>query len=96
MLAFGLVAVLLACSFPASIPANPFGPTGTPSATLAPTATATSTPTPTPSPVIRIASGDRALFDGDYDRARAEYRQAYDQSADPETRVESLWGLART
>ena len=96
VLAFGLVAVLLACSFPASIPANPFGPTGTPSATLAPTATATSTPTPTPSPVIRIASGDRALFDGDYDSARAEYRQAYDQSADPETRVESLWGLART
>jgi tetratricopeptide (TPR) repeat protein len=96
LLILGLVAVLLACSFIPAIPVNPFGPTATPSASATPTATATSTPTPTPSPAIRIESGDQALFNGDYDRARAEYRQAYNQSADAETRAEALWGLART
>jgi soluble lytic murein transglycosylase len=96
LLILGLVAVLLACSFIPAIPVNPFGPTATPSASATPIATATSTPTPTPSPAIRIESGDQALFNGDYDRARAEYRQAYNQSADAETRAEALWGLART
>jgi soluble lytic murein transglycosylase len=96
LLTFGLVAVLLACSFIPSIPANPFGPTATPSPSATLTVTPTLTPTPTPVPAARIDSGDHALFNGDYDAARAEYRQAFDQSTDPEMRAESLWGLGRT
>jgi soluble lytic murein transglycosylase len=91
-----LVAVLLACSFVPSIPVNPFGPTSTPTASATATATATVTPSPTPVPAVRVESGDRALFNGDYDAARIEYRQAFDQSTDPEIRAESLWGLGRT
>jgi soluble lytic murein transglycosylase len=45
---------------------------------------------------VRIASGDHALFNGDYESARVEYRQAFDQTTDAGTRAESLWGLART
>jgi soluble lytic murein transglycosylase len=96
LLTFGLVAVLLACSFLPSIPANPFDPTATPSPSATLTATPTLTPTPTPVPAARIDSGDHALFNGDYDAARAEYRQAFEQSTDPEMRAESLWGLGRT
>lgn len=96
ILGLGLVAALTACSIAPTLPPNPFGPTWTPSATSAPTLTPTFTPSPTPIPAVRIASGDRALFNGDYDSARAEYRLAFEQSTDAETRAESLWGLART
>lgn len=96
ILTFGLVAALTACSNAPTLSPNPFGPTRTPSATLAPTPSPTFTPSPTPIPALRIASGDRALFNGDYDSARAEYRLAFEQSTDAETRAESLWGLART
>ncbi len=96
ILAFGLVVVLLACSFVPTLPPNPFGPTVTPSATSTPTVTPTFTPSPTPVPAARVESGDRALFNGDYDSARLEYQQAYNQSADAEIRAESLWGLGRT
>jgi len=90
-----LVAVLTACSNVPTLPPNPFGPTWTPSATLAPTLTPTFTPSPTPIPAVRIESGDRALFYGDYESARIEYRFAFEQSADTEMRAESLWGMAR-
>lgn len=92
MLTFGLVAAISACS---TLPPLPLGPTATPSFTSTPTVTPTFTPSPTPIPAVRIESGDRALFYGDYDSARAEYQQAYDQSADSNIRAESLWGLAR-
>lgn len=88
-----LVLILPACS---SLAPLPLGPTATSSATLTPTVTPTFTPSPTPIPAIRIESGDHALFNGDYDAARAEYRLAFEQSTDAETRAESLWGLART
>lgn len=88
-----LVAALAACS---SLPPLPLGSTATPSATLTPTVTPTFTPSPTPVPAIRIESGDRAFFNGDYDAARAEYQLAFNQSQDAETRAEALWGLART
>lgn len=96
LLTFGLVAALSACSFIPTLPPNPFGPTATPSATPTRTATPTSTPSPTPVPAVRIESGDHALFNGDYDSARIEYRFAFEQSTDADTRAESLWGLART
>ena len=96
LLGLGLVAVIIACSFAPSIPVNPFGPTSTASATATLTVTPTFTPSPTPIPAVRVESGDRALFNGDYDTARAEFQQAFNQSADAEIRAESLWGLART
>ncbi len=93
ILTFGLVAAITACS---TLPPFPLGPTATPSLTSTPTVTPTFTPSPTPIPAVRIESGDRALFNGDYDAARAEYRLAFEQSTDADTRAESLWGLART
>lgn len=93
LLTFGLVAALSACS---TLPPLPLGPTATPSLTFTPTTTPTLTPRPTPIPAVRIESGDRALFYGDYDAARAEYRFAFEQAADAETRAEALWGFART
>ena len=96
ILTLGLVAVQTACSSLSPLPPNPFGPTVTPSSTSTPTVTPTFTPSPTPIPAIRIESGDRAFFNGDYDSARAEYRLAFEQSADADTRAESLWGLGRT
>ncbi|MEW5941365.1 MAG: tetratricopeptide repeat protein, partial [Chloroflexota bacterium] len=90
-----LTASLVACSLSPSNPANPFGPTATATATFAPTATLTPTPSPTPIPLMRVESGDHALFNGDYDAARSEYQQAYDGATDPEVRAAALWGLAR-
>jgi soluble lytic murein transglycosylase len=45
---------------------------------------------------MRVEGGDRALFNGDFDRARSEYQQAYDGTSAPEVRAAALWGLART
>ncbi len=71
------------------------GPTFTATATLMSTAAPTSTPRPTPTPVVRVAAGDRALFYGDYDLARREYRNALNDSTDPQLRAAALWGLSR-
>ncbi len=96
LLTFGLAAALAGCSLAPNLPVNPFGPTSAPSATPAPTLPPAPTSTPTPLPAIRIEGGDRALFIGDYETARVEYRLAFDQSADADTRAEALWGMART
>jgi len=77
-------------------------PTGTPSPTLPPRFTPSDTPLPsfTPSPTltpeVRIATGDQALFNGDYDRALNEYQAAFDTSTDPGVRAAALWGLGRS
>lgn len=91
-----LAASLLACSAVQNFPANPFGPTFTPSPSPTATATLTPTPSPTPIPIMRVEGGDHARFNGDYAKARAEYQLAYDATADPEVRAAALWGLART
>ncbi len=72
----------------------------TPAPSLTPTpfafvVTPTPLPTPTPPPAIRVETGDRALFNGDYARARAEYQIAAATSADAEIRAVALWGLGR-
>src|SRR5512140_2374621 len=69
---------------------TPGGPTLTPSPTITPT------PLPTLPPVVRIDSGDQALFYGDYDSARALYQSAYNDSTDPGLKAAALWGLGRT
>jgi len=75
-------------------------PTTTPTATIGPTPTSTPSPTttpfPTPVPLIRIDTGDEALFFGDYDKAREEYLSAYNTATDRSVQAASLWGLGRT
>ncbi len=73
--------------------ASPTATIPPPTATLAPTPTLPSTPTPIPA--VRIASGDRALFNGDWEKALKEY-QAAAQASDPQMRAAALVGLGRT
>jgi peptidoglycan lytic transglycosylase len=77
-----------ATSRPGQITAQPGGPTDT----AAPSAT----PAPTPVPIVRVATADRALFNGDYESARREYTLAYQGTSDAALRSASLWGLSRT
>ena len=99
---FGLLMafVLTACSgFPISVPA---GLTVTPSATYTPetppppTGTATPVPVPTIAPLIRIQSGEQALFYGDYETARREFKSAYRDGDSSQVKAAALWGLSRT
>jgi soluble lytic murein transglycosylase len=71
-------------------------PTITPGPSPTPTPPPTSTPLPTPPPVIRIESGDQALFYGDYDSARQQYLAALNDATDPALKAAALWGLGRT
>jgi soluble lytic murein transglycosylase len=91
-----LGSLLMGC-VPASIPA----PTLAPSSTLPPAITPydTSLPTftlsPTPTPEVRVETGEKALFNGDYDQALFEYQAASDNSTNPDVRAAALWGLGR-
>ena len=75
-------------------------PTAVPTITAGPSPTPTplpsSTPLPTLEPVVRIESGDRALFFGDYDLAREQYLAALNDSRDDAIKAAALWGLGRT
>jgi len=75
-------------------------PSATRTATIGPTPTSTPSPTttpfPTPVPLIRIDTGDEALFFGDYDKAREEYLSAYNAATDRSVQAAALWGLGRT
>ena len=88
----------LACQvLPAPAPIATETPTITPGGpTLTPSPTATPTPFPTPEPVVRIETGDRALFFGDFDLAREQYLNAYNDSTDKAIKAAALWGLGRT
>ncbi len=63
----------------------------TPSSTTLPTVTSL----PTPIPEVRVAAGDQAFFNGDYDKAHSEYQAAFDNSDSPEVKAAALWGLGR-
>jgi soluble lytic murein transglycosylase len=99
LLGLWLALSLAGCNLPTSTPA----PTGI--ASLPPSETSivptnssvpsTETPTPTTVPTISIASGDQALFNGDYTTARNEYRAAYASSGTALVRAAALWGLGR-
>lgn len=47
-------------------------------------------------PVVRIEAGDRALFYGDFDQARQQYRSAFNESTEKAVQAAALWGLGRT
>ncbi|NOY99876.1 MAG: tetratricopeptide repeat protein [Chloroflexi bacterium] len=92
-----LVLALTACSI-APLPAGPTATpsvTVTPSVTPSPTPTLTPTPSPTPTPIARVSNGEQALFDGDYELARAEFQAALKESSDAQLRAAALWGLGR-
>lgn len=52
-------------------------------------------PTETPAPIVRVTSGDTALFLGDYELAVQEFTAAAESTDDPGIRAAALWGLAR-
>ena len=91
----GVLFAISACQAPPPPP-----PTITPTATAGPTPTSTPPPTstalPTPVPLVRIDSGDEALFFGDYDKAREEYLAAFNTTTDRAIQAAALWGLGRT
>ena len=86
---------LSACqAIPAPLPPStpPDDAVPTPAPTLSPTAT----PFTTPVPVVRVESGDLALFYGDFDQAREQYTKAFNESTDKAVQAAALWGLGRT
>lgn len=92
-----IILTLTACQ---AVPVVAPAPTHTSIPTTGPTPTSTppptSTPFPTPVPVVRVESGDRALFFGDYDQAREQYQTAFNESTDQAVQAAALWGLGRT
>lgn len=90
-----IVLVISACqTFPFAAPTGT--PTNTPGPTPTHTPTPTATPLPTTEPVVRIDTGDQALFFGDYDLAREQYHAAYNDSDDGAIKAAALWGTGRT
>ena len=94
-----LACLLAACqAFPISLPLpiSTVTPTNTPGPAPTNTPLPTSTPLPTMEPVVRIDTGDKALFFGDYDLAREQYLTAFNDTADSAIKAAALWGLGRT
>ena len=91
---------LAGCGSPVGLPL--FGPSPTPTAsptpTLTPTPIPTPTPTPSPTPVpaVRVAQGDQALTNGDWDAALSEFQAAQQNSTDPDIQSAALLGVGRT
>lgn len=95
----GLVLVLSACqNFPLPVPISL--PTAAPTHTQGPPPTPTPLPSPTPlptmEPVVRIDTGDQALFFGDFDLAREQYLAAFHDTDDDAIKAAALWGIGRT
>src|SRR5512141_1127004 len=90
-----LAIVLTGCSL---LPLSPAAPPGTPAAGDSPTSSSAPgnpaspgvPPTATPVPVVRVGSGDKALFNGDIETAMLQYRAAAEDATDPEVRVAAL------
>src|SRR5512140_1211842 len=95
-----LAALLAGCSLVPQPPASPSltPEPGSPPSTTAPGSTVPPgvPPTPTPVPVVRVGTGDKALFNGDIETAMLQYRSAVQDATDPQVRVAALWGLARS
>ena len=94
----GLVVLLvilsiLSCRLPS---AEPPGPTATPSHTPTPTATSTPTPTPTPLPLTMIENGERARFNGDWERALNIFQEAQAFASDPSLSAAAQLDIGKT
>ena len=46
--------------------------------------------------MVRIDTGDQALFFGDYDLAREQYQTAFNDTTDNAIKAAALWGIGRT
>lgn len=90
-----LLIVITACQA-LPTPAPTATATITPGPSPTPTLPPSATPLPTPEPVLRIDSGDTALFNGDYDKARELYLGAFNDTTDNAVKAAALWGLGRT
>jgi len=101
LLWLGMMAAL-GCNLLTTAPGAPTATNAPPTVTDTPEPTATLTPAPTPLPTatpipsVRVGAGDTALFNGDFARARDEYRTALNGAQDDEVRAAALWGLGRT
>ncbi|MCK5054780.1 MAG: tetratricopeptide repeat protein, partial [Anaerolineales bacterium] len=84
---------ILSCRLPS---AEPPGPTATPSHTPAPTATSTPTPTPTPLPLTMVENGERARFNGDWERALNIFQEAQSYTSDPRLSAAAQLGMGKT
>jgi len=91
-----LALALAACNVPNLTP-TPTPTEAQPLETSVPAVAASRTaPVPTQaSSIVRIQSGEQALFYGDYDSARTEFESAYNSGDSPEIKAAALWGLAR-
>lgn len=95
--ALWIVFIISACqSFPIQLPIATVTPSNTPGPTPTHTPLPTSTPLPSTAPVVRIDTGDRALFFGDYDTAREQYRAAFTDATEDGIKAAALWGMGRT
>ena len=95
----GLMLIISACqNFPLPVPISL--PTAAPTNTQGPPPTPTPLPFPTPlptmEPVVRIDTGDQALFFGDFDTAREQYLAAFNDTTDDAIKAAALWGTGRT
>lgn len=57
--------------------------------------TATLPPSPTPPPSVRIELAEKALFEGNYERARLEFQNVLYSSDDPEIQAAAAMGIGR-
>ena len=94
LLLFFLLALSACQAVPSPLPASTATVTSGATPTITPPPN--STPLPTQVPIVRVDSGDQALFYGDYDKAREEYIAAFNTSTDREIQAAALWGLGRT
>ena len=79
----GLMIVVTACqNFPIPLPLPTAAPTNTQGPPPTPTAPPSPTPLPTMEPIVRIDTGDQALFYGDFDLAREQYLAAFNDTTD--------------
>jgi soluble lytic murein transglycosylase len=97
-LLLSLILALAACNVPqpdtAEAPLSTI-PASTATNSPIPAPTSTTAPTATPFPALRVSNGEKAIFLGDYARAREEFRLSLG-SSDPDTRAAALWGLGKT
>jgi len=88
-----IILSIMSCQLPS---AEPPGPTATPSYTPTPTATSTSTPTPTPLPLTMVENGERARFNGDWERAINIFQEAQSYASDPRLSAAAQLGIGKT